>query len=201
MTFEEMTTCWQQQSIPNRGPEQLRALVTRENRRQAIRLWASRFFLAFCVLAGIANLIGQRWENGDSWWLVFSRFSVVLIMFPFQWQAERLERRRLAQARALASDIGAWLTNRVNELRGDLRPSWGKPIAFLAIVFSIVCWTKWIDYQNKTDTLAECVAIPLFVAMVFVVIAIGIWHHRTQFLVPELSRLETMLADFESEAS
>lgn len=199
MTFDEMTTAWQTQAHPSLNTDELRKVVGEQNRRKALRLWFSRFFLAFCLIAGVFNLVGQRWGNGDSWELVLSRFSVAIVALVIQWQVERIERRRLGRARELSRDLEAWLREHVQDLKSDLEPRLWKPIGFLAFTLAVVCWTKWIDYRNGTDTLAECVAIPLIVVAGFVVIAMMVVHHRSQFLKPELERFEGMMSDWEAD--
>ncbi|MEL6109077.1 MAG: hypothetical protein AAFU85_23980, partial [Planctomycetota bacterium] len=56
-----------------------------------------------------------------------------------------------------------------------------------------------IDYRNGTDTLAECLAIPTVVVIVFLIVGMMVWHHRTQFLRPELERFEGMLSEWQSD--
>lgn len=196
MTLEEAGQIWTDQSPPKKSKGELVKIVQSYNASTKRHLWASGFFCAFVIIAGIYNLIGQVFVNGDALGVALLRFSVLLVAIPIQLFVHRSLVRQHRERQSLASDHVAWLKLRVKELNTQINePVQWKFLAFVLFTLVVVSLTKWIDYQSGEDSLAECLLIPGFVLISFLTVGLFMWHYRQMFMIPDLKRYRNLLGE------
>ncbi|MEM8670120.1 MAG: hypothetical protein AAGG48_21510 [Planctomycetota bacterium] len=200
MTLENAASVWTSQTIPSLSTKELSKMIEHHNAKSKRQLYSSLAFVVLCLIFGAMNFYGQYFVNGDGLLVATLRFSVVLIAIPIH----ILVHRRMAidyRSRVdSASNQRAWLEKAIANLETELNGGWWKLASFFSFVMIVVCLTKWLDYRSGADSLAECVAIPVFVLAVIILVLAAVWHYRVAILAPEYDRLNQLLAGVEDES-
>lgn len=200
MNIENAEKVWAEQSVPGQSPTDLSGMIRQQNSKSKRQLYCSFAFVILCLLFGVLNFYGQYFVNGDGLLVSSLRFSVVLIAIPIHLQVHRRLAKNYRDRVEASANQCEWLSLAVANLDQELHGGQWKLGAFFLAVLGIVCATKWLDYRSGTDTLAECIAIPIAVAVVMLIVSVGVWHYRTTFLEPEYARLSSLQAGMERES-
>ena len=196
MNLQQAESLWSDQLVPQRGEHEIAQVVAEDVARTRRQLRWSVFFTIACLLGGIANFYGQFIANGDPLLVSLLRFSVVLMVIPFQVHAWWSLRRRYQERVKSQLDQQSWLATMVADLkRESQRPPYMAMACYAVVVLGLVVATKWLDYVQGTDTLAECVAIVGVVVALFVLAFAGVWHRQNTFLRPRLAHYQRLLED------
>lgn len=185
---------WESQATPPIGKEKLREVVTSHvaSSRRQIRI--SFLFCIACVAGAVFNFYGQFVVNGDPLLVAALRFSMVLIVIPFQWHAWWSLKKKHDERLNSQLDQKTWLTKMVEDLHQELyKPAYWKLALFSIVMVVLMSVVKWLDYQYGLDSATECVAIVMVVVLLILAVFAGVWHHRTTVLVPRYERYQALL--------
>lgn len=200
MTIEEIRQVWNDQGLPAEKLQVLSTITRREQTRSAFGFYFSIVSAALCLLLGVFNFYGQHVVNGDRLFVALLRALPVFVAVVIQVFVYRSLRRIHREREQLLDNHRAWLMHRTMELEREARGdgSWMLTWFFIFVV-AVVSLTKWFDYSDGQDSLGECVVILLIVVAIFGVAFVAKWHHRQQFVVPELTRYQALLYELEDE--
>lgn len=196
MTTDEIQDSWRSQEIRQLSGESLEGIIAQQNAGQKRQLTATVLFAIAAFAVGIFNFLGQYFGNGNGLFISVLRALPVLSAAMINIVVVRQMAKEKRQRIELAASHQDWLNHRIKGLEEEIRGGgWWKMAAFFTFLLLIVGITKWLDFQNGEDSLAECIGIVTAVLLVCVVVLVGVWHHKHQFLIPDLIRFRNLSGD------
>ena len=191
---------WASQAVPSFEAEQLREVVAKHISRTTAQIRTSFVFCILCVAGAIFNFYGQFVLNGDPLLVAALRFSVVLVVIPFQWRAWWVLKRRHEERARSQLDQRSWLAGMVDDLHNELyRPVYWKLAFFSCLVIGLMIAVKWLDYRYGLDSAGEGFAIVMAVAVLILLGIVGVWLHRKNVLMPRYERYRELLESISIE--
>lgn len=196
MTADEISDAWNSQPVFGRKSGTLGEIIASKQKATRRQLRISAAIAVFAVVMAVVNFYGQYVQNENGLWISILRALPALVATPIHWGVCRRLATERHEQQQLAASHDAWLSQSIGRLQSEIqgKGAW-KLGLFFAFVIAITSATKWIDFQSGQDSAAECVGILLAVVTLCLGVSIGIWHHRTQFLVPELDRCRRLLTE------
>lgn len=201
MNLHEASEKWSTQSVPELGRSRLDQIVTSHVKATHRQLWFSGMFCIACVVGAILNFYGQFFVNGDPLLVASLRFSVVLVVIPFQWYMWWSLRRKHQERIDSQLDQRKWLEKMVGDLAQEVEtPKAWQLALFSLIIVGLTALTKGIEFQLGMDSAAECIGVVAAVIIGIGVVYLGVWHHRKNFLVPRYRWYQSLLHDAEESS-
>ncbi|MEM6691027.1 MAG: hypothetical protein AAF664_16485 [Planctomycetota bacterium] len=196
MTIDEIRDAWSSQETPQETGEGLSEIISEQNAGMRRQLTVTVLVAVAAFAMGVFNFLGQYFGNGNGLFISVLRSLPVLAATSIHIVAVKHMAKEQRLRFELAASHSDWLRHRIATLESEIRGSgWWKVAAFLAFLTSIVAITKWLDFRSGEDSLSECIAITFIVLAGCSLTLVGVWHHRTQFLIPELTRFRSLEAD------